>query len=202
MDIFQGIFEGIRDLSILEALGVVFGLLSVWFAKRESILVFPTGIISVLIYVYLCFTTRLYADMAINAYYFVMSVYGWYYWSRKDVSDHQTPITRNSRKEWFWTITILIVSFIILSQLLLYFTDSDVPVIDALTTAIFFVGMQLMAKKKIENWLAWIIGDFISIPLYYYKGLVLTSFQFFVFFIIAILGYLTWKKNLYQSKSR
>lgn len=201
MDIIEGISEGIRELGILEALGVVFGLLSVWFAKRESILVFPTGIVSVLIYVYLCFTTRLYADMAINAYYFVMSIYGWHYWTRKDVSEHQTAITRNSLKEWIWTLAILVISFILLSLLLIHFTDSDVPVIDALTTAIFFVGMQLMAKKKIENWLAWIIGDFISIPLYYYKGLVLTSFQFFIFFIIAILGYLSWKKTLDKSKN-
>ena len=201
MEIIDGIIKGIQQLSILEALGVIFGLLSVWFAKRESILVFPTGIISVMIYVYLCFNTRLYADMGINGYYFVMSVYGWYYWSRKDAADHQTPITRNSRTDWIWTISMLFISFIILSQLLLHLTDSDVPIIDALTTAIFFVGMQLMAKKKIENWLAWIVGDFISIPLYYYKGLVLTSFQFFIFFIIAILGYISWKKTLDQSKT-
>jgi len=196
MDILQGIFEGIKELTILEVLGVFFGLLSVLYAKRESILVFPTGIISVLIYVYICFNARLYADMSINAYYFVMSVYGWYYWSRKDDTKHNTPITKNTKKDWIWSITILLVSFVVLSQLLIHFTDSDVPIIDALTTSVFFVGMQLMAKKKIENWLAWIIGDFISIPLYYYKGLVLTSFQFFVFFIIAIFGYLSWKKTL------
>ena len=201
MDILDGILEGIKQLSILEAMGVLFGLLSVWYAKKESILVFPTGIVSVLIYVYLCFNTRLYADMAINAYYFVMSVYGWYYWSRKDDNRHHTPITKNTKKDWIWSISTLLISFIILSQLLIHFTDSDVPIIDAFTTSIFFVGMQLMARKKIENWLAWIIGDFISIPLYYYKGLVLTSFQFFVFFIIAILGYLSWKKTLELSKT-
>ncbi len=201
MDILQGIFEGIKQLSILEATGVLFGLLSVWYAKKESILVFPTGIVSVLIYVYLCFNTRLYADMAINAYYFVMSVYGWYYWSRKDDTSHHTPITKNTKKEWMWSLSTLLVSFVILSQLLIHFTDSDVPIIDAFTTSIFFVGMQLMARKKIENWLAWIIGDFISIPLYFYKGLVLTSFQFFIFFIIAILGYLSWKKTLELSKT-
>lgn len=199
MEIIDGIFEGLKQLSLLEAFGVIFGLLSVWFAKRESILVFPTGIISVLIYIYLCFTTRLYADMLINAYYFIMSLYGWYYWSKKDDTDHQTPITKNSKKEWAWTLALLIIFFITVSQLLIHLTDSDVPVIDALTTAIFFVGMQLMAKKKIENWLAWIIGDFISIPLYFYKGLVLTSFQFFIFFIIAILGYISWKKTMDQS---
>ena len=139
--------------------------------------------------------------MSINAYYFVMSVYGWYYWSRKDDTRHNTSITKNTKKDWIWSIAILLISFVVLSQLLIHFTDSDVPIIDALTTSIFFVGMQLMARKKIENWLAWIIGDFISIPLYYYKGLVLTSFQFFVFFIIAILGYLSWKKTLELSKT-
>ena len=147
MDILQGIFEGIKELSILEVLGVFFGLLSVIYAKRESIRVFPTGIISVLIYVYLCFNARLYADMSINAYYFVMSVYGWYYWSRKDYTRHNTPITKNTKKDWIWSITTLLVSFVVLSQLLIHFTDSDVPIIDALTTSIFFVVMQLMAKK-------------------------------------------------------
>lgn len=200
MGIISGISEGIANLSPLEAMGVLFGLISVWFAKKENILVFPTGIVSVLIYVYLCFTTRLYADMGINAYYFIMSVYGWHYWSRKDSSSNATPVTRNSRKEWFISIAILVISFIILSLVLANLTDSDVPIIDALTTSIFIVGMQLMAKKKIENWLAWIVGDLISIPLYFYKGLTLTSFQFIIFFIIAVLGYLSWDKNLKSSK--
>jgi len=200
MGIINGLSEGIANLSMLEVLGVLFGLLSVWFAKKENILVFPTGIVSVLIYVYLCFNTRLYADMAINAYYFIMSVYGWHYWSRKDSSRNETPITRNSKKEWFISIVILVISFIVLSLVLVHFTDSDVPIIDAITTSIFIVGMQLMAKKKIENWLAWIVGDFISIPLYFYKGLTLTSFQFIIFLIIAVLGYLSWNKSLKSSE--
>lgn len=184
------------QVNLWEATGVIFGLLSVIYARKENILVFPTGIISVLIYVYLTFKARLYADMAINGYYFAMSVYGWYYWSKKNEDENSTPVTTNSKNEWFWTILTLIVSFIILFLILRNLTDSDVPGIDALTTAIFFVGMQLMARKKIENWLAWIVGDFISIPLYFYKGLVLTSFQFFIFFVLAIAGYISWRKTL------
>lgn len=197
-DIIRQLLQGIQEYNILEAAGVIFGLLSVFFAKKENILVFPTGIISVLIYIYLTFQAKLYADMGINAYYFIMSIYGWYYWAGKGKTDEHTPITTNNRKEWVWTIIILILSFIVLYLALVNFTDSDVPLIDAITTAIFFVGMQLMAKKKIENWIAWIIGDFISIPLYFYKGLVLTSFQFTLFFIIAIAGYISWKKTLGQ----
>lgn len=199
MDLLEGLLEGIKQLNLLEALGVIFGLLSVWFAKKESILVFPAGIISVLIYIYLTFGAKLYADMAINAYYFVMSIYGWYYWLKKGPGEKEAPITTNSRKDWIWTLFTLVVSFILLYLILTRLTDSDVPLIDAITTAIFFVGMQLMAKKRIENWIAWIIGDFISIPLYYHKGLILTSFQFFIFFILAVSGYISWKKTLQKS---
>lgn len=197
-ELIKQIQEGIMDYSLLEVAGVIFGLISVVFAKKENILVFPTGIMSVLIYMYLTFQARLYADMAINGYYFVMSIYGWYYWSKKDNTHEETPVSTNTRKEWTWTLALLVASFLLLQQTLLHLTDSDVPTIDALTTAIFFVGMQLMAKKKIENWIAWIIGDFISIPLYFYKGLVLTSFQFLIFFILAIAGYLSWRKTLKQ----
>ena len=196
MDIIRELFSGLQDFNIWEFAGVFFGIASVLYARKGNILVFPTGIISVLIYVYLTFVAKLYADMAINGYYFFMSVYGWYFWAKKDENENQTAISYNSSKEWFWTMINLIISFVLLSQILIHFTDSDVPVIDATTTAIFFVGMQLMAKKKIENWIAWIIGNFLSIPLYFYKGLILTSFQFFVFFILAILGYISWKNKL------
>jgi nicotinamide mononucleotide transporter len=200
-ELLKQLQHSISEYNILEATGVLFGLLSVLFAKRENILVFPTGIISVLIYIYLTFEAKLYADMGINGYYFAMSIYGWYYWSNKKNKETKKPITTNSTREWIWTFLILILSFLILYQILLHLTDSDVPLIDAITTAIFFVGMQLMAKKKIENWIAWIIGDFISIPLYFYKGLILTSFQFLIFFIIAIAGYISWKKSIHQQNT-
>jgi nicotinamide mononucleotide transporter len=190
------LLENIRNTSWLEVTGVGFGLLSVWFAKKENILVFPTGIVSVLIYVYICFHAKLYADMGINFFYFVMSVYGWYKWSRKDDSKQTLTISSMSGKEWVFFLSALVAFFGILSYALVNFTDSNVPYLDSLTTAIFLVSMWLMAIKKIENWLGWIVGDLISIPLYAYKDLVLTSFQFTVFLIIAILGYIEWKKRL------
>jgi nicotinamide mononucleotide transporter len=183
-------------MTILEAFGVLFGLLSVWFAKKENILVFPSGIISVLIYVYLCFQTKLYADMGINAYYFVMSVYGWYVWSRKVDEEHHTPITTANLRDWVVCSLTFLLSFSVLYYSLINFTDSDVPFWDSLTTALFFVGMWLMARKKIENWIIWIIADAISVPLYFYKDLQLTSIQYFIFLLIAIAGYLSWKKTL------
>ncbi|MFO7923544.1 MAG: nicotinamide riboside transporter PnuC [Bacteroidales bacterium] len=193
IDVFR---QNILNTSWLEITAVIFGMASVWFAKKENILVFPTGIVSVLIYVYICFYAKLYADMGINFFYFLMSVYGWYNWSRKDLTMKILQITRCRNSEYLISLAGGVVLFFIFYFVLSEYTDSDVPVLDSLTTAIFIVAMWLMAKKKIENWTAWILGNIISIPLYFYKGLVFTSFQFTVFLILAILGYIEWNKKL------
>jgi nicotinamide mononucleotide transporter len=201
LNIFHTLYDNILQSTWLEGTAVFFGLLSVWFAKKENILVYPTGIVSVLIYVYICLEVKLYADMGINAFYFMMSVYGWYKWSRKDENRRVRPISYASRMEWFIAVAGIIMLFFLISYFLRNFTDSNVPLWDALTTAIFIIGMWLMAWKKIENWIFWIIGDLISIPLYAYKGLVLTSIQFTVFLILAISGYLEWRSKLKLSSA-
>lgn len=199
--IWEGMREGIQQMTLLEATAVFFGLLSVWYSRLENILVFPTGIISVLIYVYICFGAKLYADVGINAYYFIMSIYGWYLWTRKDSNNNFLPITTNSTKEWIISIATLIGSFILIAYSLINFTDSDVPYWDALTTSMAFVAMLLMAKKKIENWIAWIFTNLLSIPLYFYKGLMLTSFQFLIFLILAVMGFTKWRRELSIQKN-
>jgi nicotinamide mononucleotide transporter len=201
LSVVQTFYDNIRGSTWLEAVAVASGLLSVWYARKENIWVYPTGIINVLIYVYICLTVKLYADMGINAFYFVMSIYGWVKWSKKIDNKPARPITWSSRKEWIFSFIALAVSFMILLYILKNYTDSNVPVWDSLTTAIFIVGMWLMALKKIENWLYWIAGNLISIPLYASKGLLLTSFQFAVFLILAVAGYLEWRKKLMESRS-
>ena len=200
-DIFDLLYSNLADSSLPEAIAVLFGILSVWYAKKENILVYPTGIISVLIYIYICFFAKLYADMGINFVYFVMSVYGWYMWSKKDSKEKAIlPISRCSRKDHIINLAMLAGFFAGLSYFLSVYTDSNVPVVDSLTTAIFIVGMWLMARKKIENWIYWIIGDLISIPLYFYKDLALRSIQFTVFLVLAILGYIEWRKKLINAQ--
>jgi len=188
-------FEGVLATSAIEWIAVITGLLSVWCSMKENILVYPFGIISVLIYVYLAFNYKLYADMGVNSYYFVMSVYGWYHWKDTGGERDQIPVTTNNSKEWMITGLLLLGSFVTLVFVLSNFTDSDVPVWDATTTAFAIAGMWLMAQKKLENWIMWIITDLISIPLYFYKGLVLTSVQFLIFTGLAIAGYFAWKKS-------
>ena len=199
LDIFDIIYQNFVDSSILEAIAVFFGILSVWFAKKENILVYPSGIISVVIYIYICFFAKLYADMGINFVFFVMSVYGWFMWSRKDEEKHILAISSCKRKDHLISAFMLVFFFITLSYFLSNYTDSNVPVIDSLTSSIFIVAMWLMARKKIENWIYWIIGNVISIPLYFYKDLALTSVQFTVFLVLAILGYLEWRQKLIRS---
>ena len=203
--IFDWIFsqyEGIAAyLVVLEMLGVVFGFLSVWYAKRENILVFPTGIISTGIFVYILWIFGLLGDMLINAYYFSMSIYGWYMWTRKVDSTHFIPITRTDPREKKWSVLLFAATLLFVSAVYLAFDKFDTwtAYVDTITTGIFFVGMWLMAKKKLENWTFWIIGDVISVPLYLYKGLIFTSFQYLLFTLIAVFGYLAWKKNLNKS---
>jgi len=201
-EIISSLVNGIVYMDPLEGIAVVTGMLSVWFAKNENILVYPTGIISVLIFVYILAHNKLYGDMGINAYYFIMSVYGWYNWTRKDTQNHVIHISKSSFKENVYSFLIFLLFFIVLIIVLKGYTDSDVPFIDSFTTALFFVAMILMARKKIENWIAWIIGDLISVPLYFYKGLVLTSIQFLVFLGLAIAGYISWKNSMAGRKNQ
>jgi nicotinamide mononucleotide transporter len=192
---FDLLLQNIYNTSLLEIIAVVFGLLSVWYSKKVNILVFPTGIVSVLIYVYICFIAKLYADMGINGVYFIMSVYGWYHWTRKPEGKLVVPVQFAGLKLNIISAVATLFSFGVLSYVLSNFTDSNVPYWDSFTTAIFIVGMLLMALKKVENWIYWIIGDVVSIPLYFYKGLVFTSLQFTIFLIIAVVGYVAWRKK-------
>ena len=183
---------------VLEIIAVVFGFLSVWFSKLNKIWVFPTGMISTSIFVYLLLKWGLLGDMMINGYYFIMSVYGWYVWTRKINDTQFTPISKINLREKKISITIFFATLLFVFVIYKTFDKwSDwVAYVDTITTAIFFVGMWLMAKRKIENWIFWIIGDIISVPLYLYKGFTFTSFQYLGFTFIAIFGYLAWKKNL------
>ncbi|MEJ6792832.1 MAG: nicotinamide riboside transporter PnuC [Lacinutrix sp.] len=187
---------------VLEIIAVIFGFLSVWFSKQNKIWVFPTGMISTVIFVYLLLKCSLLGDMMINAYYFAMSVYGWYIWTRKIDEDHVTPISTITKKEKQTSIIIFIATLIFV--FVVYKTiekwTSWVAYVDTITTAIFFVGMWLMARRKIENWIFWIIGDIISVPLYFHKGFTFTSFQYLGFTFIAIFGYLAWKKHLNKTQ--
>jgi nicotinamide mononucleotide transporter len=200
--IFNLLFEQYSSYAtldvVMEITAVLFGFASVWYSKQNNILVFPTGLISTSIFVYLLFKWQLLGDMMINGYYFIMSLYGWYIWTRKVDSKNVTPISVVTKKEQIIGGVIFVSTLGLVYEVYQFFKmwTNWVAYVDTLTTALFFVGMWLMAKRKIENWYFWIIADIISVPLYLYKGLVFTSIQYFGFTILAIYGFLAWKKNL------
>lgn len=209
-------YQGVPfHLVLIEIIGVIFGFLSVWFAKRGNIWVYPTGIVSTVLFVYLLWHYVLWGDMLINAYYTVMSVYGWVLWA-KNAHNQQISISPTTRKDWHVCIGLGLFSllFVVGVYYLKPFIRNDFSMegvqlgfhnflfteyIDVFTTAIFLVGMWLMAKRKLENWLFWILGDLVSVPLYLKKGMFFTSFQYLLFTIIAIMGYLEWKRLLHKS---
>lgn len=200
--IFDFFFGQYADYSsadtLLEITAVIFGFISVWCSKQNNIWVFPTGMISTSIFVYLLLKWELLGDMMINGYYFMMSIYGWYVWTRKVDNTQTTPISFTNEQEKKIGIVIFIATLFFVYIVYKTFNKwtSWVAYADTITTAIFFVGMWLMAKKKIENWIFWIVGNIISVPLYFYKGFTFTSFQYLGFTFIAIAGYFAWKKTL------
>ncbi|CEN37208.1 nicotinamide riboside transporter PnuC [Capnocytophaga cynodegmi] len=217
-DWFFAQYKGVEThLIVLEIIGVIFGLLSVYFSKKRNILVYPTGIISTIIFVYLLWISRLFGDMLINFYYTIMSIYGWILWAKSSKDNVHIEVSKTTRRDWLISFGLAMFSWVFVTGVYLlkpyinngfssegisfgfqYFTWIDW--IDIFTTSIFLVGMWLMAKRKIENWICWIIGDIISVPLYYHKGLVFSSFQYFIFTIIAIAAFFEWKRSLNKLK--
>ena len=196
-DYFFKPYEGYYVFDIfLEFIAVFLGILSVIFAKMNKIAVYPTGMISTGIFVYLLFHFKLLGDMIINAYFFFMSIYGWFYWSYKKEGQIINKVSYASNKDYIIGALIFLISLILISIIYKLFNlfTSWSAYIDTLTTGIFFVAMWLMARRKVESWIFWIIGDLISIPLYLYKGLAITTIQYFIFTIIAVMGYKSWVK--------
>ncbi|MCB0399757.1 MAG: nicotinamide mononucleotide transporter, partial [Winogradskyella sp.] len=183
---------------VLEAIAFVFGIASVWYAKKENILVYPTGIICTVITVYLLYVNKYLGDMMMNFYYSVMSVYGWWNWSRKKGDKYIVPISRTNTKEKQIGVGLFLVTMLITYLVYKGFDYKlEIPnYIDIVTSGIFFTAMWYMATKKLENWTLWIIGDLITIPLYAYRGLGMLSLQYLIFTVLAIQGYIAWKKHL------
>ena len=185
----------------LEIFAVGMNILSVIYAKQNNILVYPTGLIGTGIFVYILFNFSLLGDMIINGYFFFMSIYGWYYWSRKKDDEFINNVSRLEKKEFTQLILLALGSLIFIYFLYVQFDkwNSWTAYVDNITTAIFFVAMWLMARRKIESWIFWIIGDLITVPLYFYKGLTISSLQYIIFTVLAILGYISWKKILLKT---
>ena len=194
-EIYQQFIDGMRHTTWLEYIAVFAGIASVLFSRKENILVYPTGIINTVLYTWSCFSWwELYAEGSLNFYYTIMSLYGWYAWTRKKEGKPMS-ITFNNRKDWIISISFFIISWAVLYYILKEHTNSNVPWADSFASAAAYTGMWQMTRKKVENWIWWIITNIVSIPLYFYKHAVFTSVQYVVFLILAVLGLISWIKK-------
>jgi len=199
VDFFLNTYQNTPTIFIvLEAIAFVFGIASVWYAKKENILVYPTGLIATIITVYLLYKAEYFGDMMMNFYYSIMSIYGWWNWSRKKNDKVVVPISITTLKEKIIGIVFVVLTMVVTYGVYNYF-GSEIKTenyIDIFTSGIFFTAMWYMANKKLENWTLWIFADLITVPLYAYRGLGMLSLQYLIFTILAIQGYIAWKKSL------
>lgn len=196
---WQVLYDNILATKWQEWLSTLFQIASVWYAKKNDVKVYPAGIVGVLLAAYLYFFMAkppLYADGILNVYYFFMSIYGWYNWSLQKNEKEVYPISTCNSNEWIIGLLIFVKGWIVLYFLLRNLTDSDTPILDALVSASAVTSMWWMAKRKIENWLAWIASNLIAIPLNFYKGFMLFTLMYVLFLWLAVLGYIEWKKQI------
>ena len=201
--IVAAFIEGIKNTGPLEYIAVFAGIISVWYSRKENILVYPVGLINTIFYVYLSFKGGLLGEASVNIYYTVMSIYGWMMWSRKDKSQHLVlHISKASAKEWGQHLLFFGVFYVVIFFALNYlkkdFAPGAIPWADALASASAYTGMWLMTKKKLESWIWWTLTNIISIPLYFVKDYVFTSVYYFILLIMAISGWIEWNKRLNQ----
>ena len=199
ISILQSIYEGLLNTGWIEAIAVIAGIVSVWYSRKENILVFPTGLINTTLYIYLSFKGHLFGEASVNLYYTIMSIYGWYLWTRRK-EDQQTyvlQITTSTKKEWIQQLAFFAAFYLVIYFTLIYlktaFAPEAIPWADAFSSATAYTGMWLMAKKKVESWIWWILTNIASIPLYFVKGYAFTSVQFLVLLVLAIAGWYSWK---------
>lgn len=205
-EFWQQFVSNMQQTSLLEYIAVFAGIISVWFSKKENILVYPVGLISTIIYVYLSFKGHLIGEASVNIYYSILSIYGWVLWTRKDKQHHHTlHITYSSRKEWIQQLSFCTILYILIFFVLIYlkeeFYEGVIPAADAFASATAYTGMWLMAKKKVESWYWWIATNIASVPLYFVKGFVFTSVFYVVLLVMAFFGLMEWMERVQKYRN-
>jgi nicotinamide mononucleotide transporter len=193
------LWQQVSETDWLQWVAVLLGVAEVLFAKANKIWLYPTGIVGTLLSIYLLFLAGLFAECLLNGYYVVMSVYGWWYWTKNKYLP-PVKITYCNHREWIFVIVIIATSFILLTLLLKYFTTSTVPIWDGWVSATAWAGMWLLAKRKIENWILLNISNAFAIPLLIFKNLPLYAGLTLFLFIVAIFGFIKWQRVIRAGK--
>lgn len=197
-DFSKLLLQQLTETPLIQWIGVSFGVTEVFLAKANNILLYPAGLVSTSISIFTLFQAGLFAESALNLYYFSMSIYGWWFWIHRK-NNKATEISKASTRDWQLTGGITVASFLILYFVLANFTPSTVPAWDAWVSATAWAGMWLLAKRKVENWILLNVSNIFAIPLLFHKDLALYAMLTIILFIVAILGYMQWRKTLNNS---
>jgi len=205
-EIWSAFVDGLKETSFWEYVGVFAGIISVLFQRKANIWVYPIGLINTVIYVYISIKGSLYGEASVNFYYTVMSIYGWVLWAKKDERKEAVlNITYSTKKEWIQQLFFFAVFYVAIYVALVFlkqaFYSNTIPWADAFASAAAYTGMWLLAKKKIESWYWWVVTNTASIPLYFTKGYVFTSFQYLVLLVLAFSGLFSWMKQSTPKKA-
>ncbi|GAB4455191.1 MAG: nicotinamide riboside transporter PnuC [Bacteroidales bacterium] len=179
----------------VEAIAALTGIIAIIFQIKVNPWYWPISILNVLLYIFVFYHARLYAEIGLQMYYLIMSLYGWFFWTKKK-NDKIISVSKTFKKDWIILSIIFLPVWLFMALLLKKYSDTDVPFIDSFLTSLSFVATYLLARKKIENWLIWIGVDFSSIGLYFYKQLFATIVLFIVLTVLAFVGYKEWRKQL------
>jgi nicotinamide mononucleotide transporter len=205
--VLESIYNGLVQTTWIEAIAVISGIVSVWYSRKENILVFPTGLLNTTIYIYLSLKGHLLGEASVNLYYTIMSLYGWYLWTRKNQTNQELILqithshTQERIQQFLFFAGVYAIIYFALVYLKQSFAPEAIPWADALASASAYTAMWLMAKKKVESWFWWVVTNIASIPLYFIKGYTFTSVQFIVLLILAIAGWIEWSKKANQAKN-
>lgn len=189
------------ELNYYELFAVIFGFIAVYFNTRENVLGWPTGIVGVVLSGIVFFEARLYSDLALHVIYVILGFYGWYEWLYGGKNKSGLKVSTLA-ENW---LVVLIISGALGTAGIGYFfanyTDADLAYWDAFTTAYSLVGQYMLARKKIENWILWIIVDAVASGMYIYKELYLLALLYFLYLGLATYGYMNWKKSMAEAAS-
>lgn len=183
-------------MQTIEIIGAVIGLLYLYLEYKASKWLWPVGVLMPIVYVWIFFQSKFYADMGINVYYFFASIYGWIQWTKHQSDDSDLPISHTQRRYILPLLVIGTALFAAIAFILIRFTDSPVPYGDSFTTALSILAMWLLAHKYVEQWGFWFFVNIVSCGLYVWKGLYPTSILFAIYSVISVFGYFKWKRMM------
>ena len=199
MDILKELYAGILNMGWLEGFGVLFGILYIYFAAKEMIWCWYASLVSVSIYLIICYQVQLYAEMGLNVYYLGTTIYGWWHWRNPNRKEKELPISKMKKQEHALFIIAGTLFTLGLGYFLVEQTNAQLPYLDSFTTIFAVMTTLLVTRKVLENWLYWIVIDSVSVYIYFQRELYLTSLLMAAYVIIAAVGYLNWRK-LYETK--